>query len=131
MQAYFHLGGRNLVRVRDIVVAAIFDFMTVEDWGNCAVKENACTAGYKHAKSLFTGYANERLWVSLKTQALMAAGDFNTCPCAKFLGHKSQALKCQRWNEHNKNGELSIFRDFALYEQKSVWVPMFKSWLHI
>ena len=26
------LGGRNLVRVR-IVVAAIFDFMTVEDWG--------------------------------------------------------------------------------------------------
>ena len=27
------LGGRNLVRVRDIVVSAIFDFMTVEDWG--------------------------------------------------------------------------------------------------
>ena len=27
------LGGGNLVRVRDIVVAAIFDFMTVEDWG--------------------------------------------------------------------------------------------------
>ena len=27
------LGERNLVRVRDIVVAAIFDFMTVEDWG--------------------------------------------------------------------------------------------------
>ena len=27
------LGGRNLDRVRDIVVAAIFDFMTVEDWG--------------------------------------------------------------------------------------------------
>ena len=27
------LGGRNLVRVRNIVVAAIFDFMTVEDWG--------------------------------------------------------------------------------------------------
>ena len=26
------LGGRNLVRIR-IVVAAIFDFMTVEDWG--------------------------------------------------------------------------------------------------
>ena len=26
------LGGRNLVRVRNIVVAAIFDFMTVEDW---------------------------------------------------------------------------------------------------
>ena len=26
------LGGRNLVRVR-IVVATIFDFMTVEDWG--------------------------------------------------------------------------------------------------
>ena len=25
------LGGRNLVRVRDIVVAAIFDFMTVEE----------------------------------------------------------------------------------------------------
>ena len=27
------LGGRNLARVRNIVVAAIFDFMTVEDWG--------------------------------------------------------------------------------------------------
>ena len=27
------LGGRNLVCVRNIVVAAIFDFMTVEDWG--------------------------------------------------------------------------------------------------
>ena len=27
------LGGRNLVRVRNIVVATIFDFMTVEDWG--------------------------------------------------------------------------------------------------
>ena len=25
-------GWRNLVRVRDIVVVAIFDFMTVEDW---------------------------------------------------------------------------------------------------
>ena len=27
------LGARNLVRVRNVVVAAIFDFMTVEDWG--------------------------------------------------------------------------------------------------
>ena len=27
------LGGRNLVCVRNIVVVAIFDFMTVEDWG--------------------------------------------------------------------------------------------------
>jgi len=27
------LGGRNLVCVRNIAVAAIFDFMTVEDWG--------------------------------------------------------------------------------------------------
>jgi len=27
------LGGRNLVRVCNIVVATIFDFMTVEDWG--------------------------------------------------------------------------------------------------
>ena len=27
------LGRRNPVRVRNIVVAAIFDFMTVEDWG--------------------------------------------------------------------------------------------------
>ena len=27
------LVGRNLVRVRNIVVAVIFDFMTVEDWG--------------------------------------------------------------------------------------------------
>lgn len=26
-------GGRNLVRVRNVVVATIFDFMTVEDWG--------------------------------------------------------------------------------------------------
>ena len=25
------MGGRNLVRVRDVVVAAIFDFMTVEE----------------------------------------------------------------------------------------------------
>ena len=25
--------GRNLARVRNIVVAAIFHFMTVEDWG--------------------------------------------------------------------------------------------------
>ena len=25
--------GKNLVRVHNIVVAAIFDFMTVEDWG--------------------------------------------------------------------------------------------------
>ena len=27
------LGGRNLVHVCNIVVAAIFDYMTVEDWG--------------------------------------------------------------------------------------------------
>ena len=27
------LGGRNLVRVRNIVVAAIVDFLTMEDWG--------------------------------------------------------------------------------------------------
>ena len=27
------LGGRNLVRVRNIAVAAIFHFMAVEDWG--------------------------------------------------------------------------------------------------
>ena len=27
------LGGRNLVRVRNVVIAAIFDFLTVEDWG--------------------------------------------------------------------------------------------------
>ena len=27
------LGGRNLVRVCNIVVAAVFDFTTVEDWG--------------------------------------------------------------------------------------------------
>ena len=26
-------GGRNIVRVRNIVIAAIFDFKTVEDWG--------------------------------------------------------------------------------------------------
>ena len=26
------LGGRNLVRVRNVIVAAIFDFMTLEDW---------------------------------------------------------------------------------------------------
>ena len=26
------LGGRNLVRVRNIIVAAIFDLMTVGDW---------------------------------------------------------------------------------------------------
>ena len=33
MQCRRILGERNLVRVRNIVVAAIFDFMTVEDWG--------------------------------------------------------------------------------------------------
>ena len=27
------LGGRSLVRVRNIIVAAIFDFLSVEDWG--------------------------------------------------------------------------------------------------
>ena len=27
------LGGRNLVRVRNVVIAAVFDFMTVEDCG--------------------------------------------------------------------------------------------------
>ena len=27
------LGGRNLVRVRNIAVTSIFDFMTVVDWG--------------------------------------------------------------------------------------------------
>ena len=32
LQCRLILGGRNLVRVR-IVVAAIFDFMSVEDWG--------------------------------------------------------------------------------------------------
>ena len=32
------LGRRNLVRVRNIVVAAIFDFMTVEDWGESELK---------------------------------------------------------------------------------------------
>ena len=26
-------GGQNLVRIRNVVVAAIFDFLTVEDWG--------------------------------------------------------------------------------------------------
>ena len=33
LQCRHILGWRNLVRVRNIVVAAIFDFMTVEDWG--------------------------------------------------------------------------------------------------
>ena len=33
LQCRHILGGRNLVRVRNIVVAAIFDFMTVGDWG--------------------------------------------------------------------------------------------------
>ena len=36
------LGGRNIVRVRNIVLAAIFDFMTVEDWGE-----------YRHISSSF------------------------------------------------------------------------------
>ena len=69
------LGGRNLVpvAVRNIVVAAIFDFMTLEDWGkyksflssgsfnvalsraNCAPKENACTAGYVNRGVCFPG----------------------------------------------------------------------------
>ena len=33
LQCRLILGGRNLVRVRNILVAAIFDFMTLEDWG--------------------------------------------------------------------------------------------------
>ena len=33
LQCRHILGGRNLVRVRHIVVATIFDFMTVEDLG--------------------------------------------------------------------------------------------------
>ena len=33
LQCRRSLGGRNLVRVHNVVVAAIFDFMTVEDWG--------------------------------------------------------------------------------------------------
>ena len=33
LQCRHILGGRNLVRVRNIAVVAIFDFMTVEDWG--------------------------------------------------------------------------------------------------
>ena len=33
LQGRRSLGGRNLVRVRNVAVAAIFDFMTVEDWG--------------------------------------------------------------------------------------------------
>ena len=32
LQYWRILGGRNLVRVRNIVEVAIFDFMTVEDW---------------------------------------------------------------------------------------------------
>ena len=73
------LGGRNLVRVR-IVVAAIFDFMTVEDWCEgerrkggtrpfssslrfqhgafaskniCVPEENACNAGYLRYQVFF------------------------------------------------------------------------------
>ena len=33
LQCRHILGGRSLVRGRNIVVATIFDFMTVEDWG--------------------------------------------------------------------------------------------------
>ena len=33
LQCRLILGWQNLVRVRNIVVAAILDFMTVEDWG--------------------------------------------------------------------------------------------------
>ena len=64
------LGGRNLVRVRNIVVVAIFDFMTVHGrlgraeivtltvgarakegkGGGGGEKENACTAGYVKTK---------------------------------------------------------------------------------
>ena len=29
----YSLGGRNLVRVRNIVAVAIFNFMSVDDWG--------------------------------------------------------------------------------------------------
>ena len=33
LQCRHILGGQNLLRVCNVVVAAIFDFMTVEDWG--------------------------------------------------------------------------------------------------
>ena len=47
------LGGRNLVRVRNIVVAAIFDF----------IKENACTAGYRVFRQPICNHKCERFFI--------------------------------------------------------------------
>ena len=44
------LGGRNLVRVRNIVVAAIFDFMTVEDLGRVEIVSLTVGARAKEGK---------------------------------------------------------------------------------
>ena len=48
------LGGRNLVRARNIVAAAIFDFMTVEDWGEWRKKESGEGEGRKKKISLLS-----------------------------------------------------------------------------
>ena len=44
------LGERNLFRVRIIVVATIFDFMTVEDWGRVEIVSLRVGARVKEGK---------------------------------------------------------------------------------
>ena len=44
------MGGRNLDRVRNIVVAAIFDFMTVEDLGRVEIATLTVGARAKEGK---------------------------------------------------------------------------------
>ena len=56
-------------------------------------------------KSLFTGYANEHLWVSLTTQALTGQlAILIRVPSCAILGHKS--LKCQKWKNITKTASL-------------------------
>ena len=55
------MGERNLVRVRNIVVAAIFDFMTVED---CSSLREVSTCRFR-----------EQIERSKKTPALQAMND--------------------------------------------------------
>ena len=55
------MGGRNLVRVRNIVVAAIFDFMTVED---CHISSSL--------REVSTWRFREQIARSKKTPALQA-----------------------------------------------------------
>ena len=109
------LGGRNLVRVR-IVVAAIFDFMTVEDWCEgerrkggtrpfssslrfqhgafaskniCVPEENACYAGYLRYQVFTTG----RNFNYLSKGWFPLSRNFYVRTCVKFtFANKIEAM---------------------------------------